>query len=636
MPKRPALRTLAERLGILSGYRSAEGRRRETPDETREALVAALGHDGSSEAAAARCLAALAPERGIRRTPERGRAAAPCLGPRELLGGRLAFGIWTNLYTLRGTGALGVGSFSDLETLARCSASAGAAFVGVNPLHAVRYRDREVSPYSPLTRFFRSPLYLDLRRIPEWEHCPPARALFDSPRLRRERERLAAAPRIDYEAARALQAELLRPLHATFTASHDGRPTPRGRAWLRFRKRADPLLRDLSTFLALEEQLARDGHPRDWRRWPEAFRSSASPAVEAFRGRHRQDVDFHAWVQFEIDRQLAASARHGRQAGLSLGLYQDLALGSVASGFDTWAFPQAFATGASLGAPPDRFAPDGQDWGLPPLDPQRVGLDDFGLWRRLLRAAFEHAGALRIDHILGLFRQWWVPAGRPASEGAYLRFPSEDLLRVLAEESRRAGALVIGEDLGTVPPQVAPTLARFGVLSSRVMLFERDRAGRFRSARRYSPRALATANTHDLPTLGGFWQGRDLEIQRQLGGLADDASLARAQADREGEKRALRARLVADGHLPRSLEDPSPQQLCAAVSAFLCSTPCPLVGISLDDLAGELEPVNVPGASLAVYPSWTRRMSRPLAELVRDASIERTLAAAAARAARRQ
>lgn len=631
--RRPALRALAERLGILPAHRPAGGGPlHRVSDATREALVAALGWEAGDEAAARRSLARLAEaEAAAPRSPRR--ASPGCVDALGALGGRPAFGLWTNLYTVRGDAGPGVGNASDLESLVDLAASAGAAFVGVNPLHAVRHRGHEVSPYSPLTRLFRSPLYLDARRAPEWEPCADARAYFESPPVAETRRRLARADRIDYDAARTLQDELLARLHREFARRHRGADTPRGREYARFRAEGGALLRDFGTFLALEEHLAGEGHPRHWPAWPAAFRARDGEAVRAFREGHAEAVDRHVWAQFELDRQLAGAARRAEAAGLAVGIYQDLALGSVASGFDTWAFPGAFVSEVSLGAPPDAYAPEGQDWGLPPLHPQRVVEDDFALWRRLLRATFGASGALRIDHILGLFRQWWVPAGFPATEGAYVRFPTDGLLRALAEESRRAGALVIGEDLGTVPPQVAPTLARHGVLSSSVMLFERDRRGRFRPASRYSRRALATFETHDLPPLAAFWRGSDLELRRELG-LLDGTGIEHARAERERERQALRSRLAADGHLARGGPEPSHAELCAAVNAFLCSTPCPLVGISLDDLAGETQPVNVPGVSQDVHASWTRRMARPLAELAADADVERALAGASARAGR--
>jgi 4-alpha-glucanotransferase len=355
--------------------------------------------------------------------------------------------------------------------------------------------------------------------------------------------------------------------------------------------------------------------------------------VERFRARHAAALERHAFVQFELDRQLARAAREGERAGLAVGLYTDLAIGGAPSGFDAWAFRALFVPGVEVGAPPDAYNRAGQAWGFAPLHPGRLGTGGLGFLARLLRANLRHAGALRIDHVLGFFRQWWIPPGAAPDAGAYVRFPARALLGLVALEARRAGALVIGEDLGTVPAEVPATLARHGVLSSRVMLFERDRKGGFRPARRYSTRALVTANTHDLPTLAGWFAGRDLELRRALG-LVSARAHAQACRERRRECAALLARLRRDGHLAGPLRELAPAERLAAVNRFLCATPAPLVGVSLEDLAGETEPVNLPGVGAGRHPSWTRRLAVPFSRLARSEETRVALAGAAARARR--
>ena len=261
---------------------------------------------------------------------------------------------------------------------------------------------------------------------------------------------------------------------------------------------------------------------------------------------------------------------------------------------------------------------------LDPLHPWRVGEDDFALLRQVLRASFAHTGLLRIDHALGLLRQWWIPHGRAAADGVYVRMPASALLSVIAEESRRARAAVVGEDLGTVPRALPPLLARHGVLSSRVLLFQRDRRGGFVAASRYPARALATANTHDLAPLAGWWSARDLALRAELGEI-DAAALAAARSERERARAALARRLVRDGAIARAADAEDPRTRCAAVHRFLRATPSALVGLSLDDLAGESEPLNVPGVPPSRFPAWRRRMTRPLDVLLRDADVERAL-----------
>jgi 4-alpha-glucanotransferase len=552
-----------------------------------------------------------------------------CLSVEEKLGGRRAFGIWTNLYALRSERGLGVGDLSHLRALVELSARAGADFVGVNPLHALDNRPPDVSPYAPLSRLFRNPIYLDTVALAELAPCPgTARRLAEGTA---EVAALRRAPQVDYARTARLQDEILRPLHARFAALHREAETERGQGYRAFRQREGPLLRDFATFLALTEHFGQRGLPRDWRAWPPPLQDPGADEVRTFREAHRERVDFHAWVQFELEGQLAGCAEAARRGGLGLGLYQDLAVGSAASGFDVWALRDLFVSDVRVGAPPDDYNAAGQDWGFPPVDPQHLARDGYRYWERLLRCGFLHAGALRIDHVMGLFRQWWIPAGAPPEAGAYVRFPSEDLLGVLARESRRSGALVVGEDLGTVPRGLPAVLARRRILSSRVLLFERSRRGGFRAARRYSRRALATANTHDLPTLAGWWWGRDLELERELGILPDDAALETARRRREAERRALLRRLARDGALCDAGAPEGPGALAAAVHRFLCATPAPLVGLSLDDLAGELEPVNLPGVAPERHPSWTRRMALAFERFESDPGFARALGGAAAR-----
>ena len=298
---------------------------------------------------------------------------------------------------------------------------------------------------------------------------------------------------------------------------------------------------------------------------------------------------------------------------MAIGLYPDLALGSARGGAETWAFPGLFAEGASLGAPPDDFSPQGQDWAIPPLDPLRLREQGFAFFRQLLRAAFAHAGALRIDHVLGVFRLYWIPRGRPASEGAYVRQPARELLAILAQESARQGALVVGEDLGTVPPGTQARLARHGILSSRVLYFERQ-AGGFRPSRSYSRRALATANTHDLVPLAGFASGRDLVLRRRAGAIPSERALRTALAERAASARALARRLVAEG----LLRDRAAGRACARrgrLRAFSRAPPARSSRSRSTTPSAKTEPVNLPGVGPREHPSWTRRMSLSLESL---------------------
>jgi 4-alpha-glucanotransferase len=361
----------------------------------------------------------------------------------------------------------------------------------------------------------------------------------------------------------------------------------------------------------------------DWRGWPVGLRSARSAAVAEFREAMEVAVDFYRWLQFEIDQQLGDAAERASAAGVAIGLYEDLAIGTSPVGSDTWSFPDLFVRGASIGAPPDPYSATGQNWGLPPIDPRRLTEHGYRYFIRLVQSAFEHAGALRIDHVMGLFRAFWIPEGRTGVDGAYVRYPWDDLLGILALESVRNRALVVGEDLGTVPPEVPPALAKWGILSSKVLYFERGDAGAFAPPDRYAAEALATANTHDMATLAGFWDGRDVALREEVGLIEADAVDA-ARDERARDKRQL-LRALAKAHVLGEGVDPDapdPQidsaELRGAVHDFLALTRSLLVGVALDDVAGEVDPVNVPGVSPDKHPSWTRRMGKSLREIRED------------------
>ncbi|MEO8564173.1 MAG: 4-alpha-glucanotransferase [bacterium] len=705
---RPALRRLADRLGISASYvDQSGGQERITSDVTRERLLAAMGIDASTEDRALAALRALrtkarrewiAPvrvvrqrSRGVRRVrirvpkmhvhevrwtltlrtedgiesrwrgtfhggparrivldlptvPPLGyhdvtieleadgtqRSAsqrlivvpARCTPPEARLRGRRAFGITANLYTVRSARNWGAGDLGDLATLAGWTAREGGAFVGVNPLHALRNEGYDVSPYSPITRLFRNPLYLAVDDVPELRHDARARALIKSPALQRELAELREAPMMDYGRIMALRAPLLASLHHTFVERECKPNTTRGREYTAFVTREDPQLTQFATFMAISE---REGP--DARQWPDPLHDANGEAVATLRRELADRVDFHRWIQFEIDRQLGCAASDAAKAGLALGVYQDLAVGSAPSGSDVWANPGLFVPGATVGAPPDMYSDEGQNWGLPAIDPHVLRETRYDYWIRLLRAGFRHAGALRLDHALGLFRMFWVPLGASAREGTFVKSFAEDLFGILALESVRHGSLVVGEDLGTVPVEVPEVMARWGVLSSKVLVFERDfHTGRFRRAEDYPRLALATVDTHDLPPLVGWLQQRDIVLRSELGDLSDPQQQRGMHDARASDRHALIAMLVDAGLLAEpAREQVDAESLIAALHAFIRRTPSALVGLSLDDLARESEPVNIPGIWQDKYPSWSRRMRETLETLLADPGTTRML-----------
>jgi 4-alpha-glucanotransferase len=528
---------------------------------------------------------------------------------RERIGDARVFGLWTNLYSVRSAQNQGFGDFGDLAALLRHCASIGGAFVGVNPLHAIPNRGLAITPYSPSSRLYRNVLYLDVEAVPEWSASPAARArLADSGRAARLAA-LRAADAIDHGAVLDAKLPVLADLFATFRAQRAAGSNARSIAFAAFVEIEGQRLRDFATWEVLAAHFAErpDRPATAWRRWPLAYRRADGAEVAAFRDAHATEIEYRMWLQFELAEQLARAAAAGRDAGLAIGLYQDLAVGSAGDSADTWMAPALFAAGASVGAPPDDYAPDGQNWGFPPLDPHALRADGYRFFAAMLRANFASSGALRIDHAMGLLRLFWIPEGQSGSAGTYVRYRHDELFGVLALESRRHAALVIAEDLGTVPDEFRPLLLDWGILSSAVLYFERD-GNLPRPAQRISAHALATVETHDLVPLAGFAGGRDIAIRRVVGQIADDAALETALAERRAEYEAWIARLRDEGLLPAEGEVDA-VALAGAVHAFLARTPAPLVGVSLDDLAGESEPINVPGVPVEQHRSWSRRMS---------------------------
>lgn len=632
-----ALRELAARAGILSEYVDQTGKEvRTTSDETRRALLDAMSFREDEEIATVRVVevgqpvgqnhaAELELESGDRRPLKAGQLSLPplgyhrlrfgnveqsliivpprCVTPTDVVGDSKIFGLIANLYTLRSARNWGVGDLTDLAALAEWCGSVGGEFVGVNPLHALLNRGHDVSPYSPVSRLFRNPIYIDVNRIPQLVEAPELRSRIASSEFVTELEALRESRSVRYEQVMAVKGLVFDALYKVFVES--GRTSEYGA----YVSESDPELTRFATWMAIAER-----HGSDWHKWPAELRRPDSTGVSEFVRAHAARIDFHRWLQFETDRQLADAARVARSSGMRVGLYQDLAVGSSGSGADTWAFPELFAHGVSVGAPPDPYAAQGQNWGFPPIDPHALRRSGYRYFIDVLRQGFRHSGALRIDHVLGLFRVFWIPDGKGGESGAYVRSPTNDLFGILALESARHNALVVGEDLGTVPPEVPPTLAKWSVLSSKVMFFERDTKGGFNPASTYPELALATADTHDMAPVTGFWNARDIELRRATG-LIEDTEAAHALARRDEERAALLERLAEEKVLPSDVPH-TPAQLRGAVHAFMCRTPARLVGLSLDDLAGETEPVNIPGVGQAQFHSWTRKMTEPVEVIV--------------------
>lgn len=623
MSERVWLRALADRAGIEASHHTIDGKRFDTSDEARERLLGAMGVEATSEDAARRALDAW----DTRQAAAAGTAPASAAPPRcHAPPAQRAFGILAQLYSVRTAGDWGTGDFTSLRALIDWAAEVRADFVGINPLHALGLGGADPSPYSPSSRLFLHALYLDLAAVPELADSASARARIASQDVQDALAHWRAAPRMPYAEVLHAKLDVARELHATFARTVVAHDSERARDHRRFVTAGGEILDRYALFQAIADTIGVD----DFRRWPAELRDPTSPAVAAFRSEHAAKVDFHLYLQFELDRQLGAVAAHARARGLAVGLYGDLAVGAAPSGADVWARPELFARGVGLGAPPDPFTWEGQNWGLAPIVPWRSVAEDHRFFETLCARNMAHLGALRIDHAMGLRRQYWVPEGMRATEGAYVRCPETAWFDLVAAESARSQCVVVGEDLGTVPEGFREMLADRGILRSQVLSFERDGYGEFHLPDAYAPLALVTANTHDLPTLRGLWEGHDIPLRRERGALANDVAVAGAESERHHTRDALARLLRHTGVLAHDAW-PAYPALCRAVHLALAASPCAMLGIALDDLGAETEAVNLPGAPDPHGHNWTRRMRRDVASLAGDSTLTAWLREVASR-----
>ncbi|MES5821056.1 4-alpha-glucanotransferase [Streptomyces sp. RG80] len=510
-----------------------------------------------------------------------------------------SYGLLVQLYSLLSRRSWGMGDLGDLTELTAWAGRAlGAGFVQVNPLHAaVPGAPTDPSPYRPSSRRFPDPVHLRIEDVPEYAHVTDREAVRSlAERAGRLRETvLDKGALIDRDAVWELKREALELVREV--------PLGPGRraAYADFLAEEGEALEDHATWCALAEV-----HGSDWSRWPAGLRDPRSGETARARAELMDRVDFHCRLAWLTDAQLVATQRAAREAGMPVGVVHDLAVGVHPGGADAWAQQEYFAAGMSVGAPPDAFNARGQDWGLPPWRPDRLAESGYAPYRRLLKALFRYAGALRIDHVMGLFRLWWVPQGHPPTEGTYVRYDAEAMLAILVLEASRAGAVVIGEDLGTVEPGVRERLRERGVLGTSVLWFERDWEGDGRPLPpdRWRADCLATATTHDLPSTAARLTGEHVELRYRLGLLTRKLAEERAEAAADtGEWLELLARLgllhgTGGGH-GTSTEEAEVQ----AVHRFLLRTPARLVGVWLPDAVGDRRPQNLPG-TWDQYPNW--------------------------------
>ena len=603
------------RLGIARAYDGPEGRKVSTDRQTLSRLVDALsqGADGlPSRGSGAATLKTLL---------QRRTAATPCWLPQWLEGGR-AWGIALQLYELRSARNWGIGDIADLAAFCRIAGAAGADFVGTNPLHALFLADPErCSPFSPSSRQFLNPLYIAVDRIPGFAEDDVDEAAL---------ERLRRAELVDYAGVAALKLGALRRIWKRRSGG-DGVLDD-------FARRGGEALRRHALFEALSAHRTAEGLGAGWKGWPEPYQDPSSEAVTAFANTHDDTVRFHIWLQWLADRQLAEAIEAAADSGMRIGLYLDIAVGDAPDGSATWSEAGSFVEGFHVGAPPDVFSENGQDWGLAPLNPAALRGDGARQASDLFEASMRRAGALRIDHAMALWHLFLVPEGGSAAEGAYVRYPSEALLDRLAELSARYRSILIGEDLGHVPAGFREVMEAARILSYRILYFEQGKRG-FKRPKDYPALALACLSTHDLPTLRAWWRGDDVRLRAEHGLVAEEAAeaqFAARDAERLSLVAALKAAKLLDGKAAAAAresagqaDEPMPDALVVAVHRYIARTPALLAGVRLADLTGETAPTNLPG-TVDSYPNWRVRSSVALEDLSAQPLFREILEAVAA------
>ncbi|TXH37620.1 MAG: malto-oligosyltrehalose synthase [Rhodospirillaceae bacterium] len=549
-----------------------------------------------------------------------------CFLPLALSGAGRLWGISVQLFALRSARNWGIGDFTDLADLIGFAAAAGAATIGLNPLHAL-FPDHPdwASPYAPSSRHFLNTIYVDPEAMPEFAECVAARGLRDEPAFESRLQQLRAEPLVDYAGVTEVKQEILELLFHHFRQRHLEKSDPFGREFRAFQHRHGQALRDFATFHALQEHLNKSApHRLSWHDWPEDLRDPGSEAVRAFSRTHVARIEFFEYQQWHAHRQLLFCRERAHQAGMAIGLYRDIAVGVARNSAEAWAAQDYIVDDWSVGAPPDDWNPGGQNWGIPPAHPRLMAESGYADFRAALRANMYAAGAVRIDHILGLMRLFWIPEGAGAADGAYVQYPFRDLIAVIALESWRQRCVVIGEDLGTVPEGLQEQLVAANILSYRLLYFERDAQGRFKKPADWPDLALATVTTHDLPTLPAYWKEVDIALKTRLGIYTD----AGAPEREERLRAADRARLMEALHDERLEPDDDGHVPVEAVHRYLARTRSKLVMIQLEDMLGIVKQMNVPG-TVDEHPNWRHKLPRTIDEIMTDPHVRQVLGSVA-------
>jgi 4-alpha-glucanotransferase len=590
MPDR--LDKLAKRFGIAEGYFSEKGDWVTTPPETKIKVLEAMGVPVSETDA----------DRPMPKTPPADDVAGltgSAYWPQFLVDQR-AWGLAVQTYALRSDRNWGIGDFEDLARFAEFAAGLGADFIGVSPVHALFMADHSrISPYSPSTRDFLNALLIAPDRVPGFVDLP------ERAELEAELEDLRNTKLVDYPAVHRVK---LRAFEALFAHFEKNANESAKSAFEQFRHEQGDALESHALYEALSEHFVAEGGYVAWMTWPEEFQDPDNLAVRDFARAAKARIDFHAWLQWIAGMQLTNARERAKAAGMRIGLYLDLAVGLSPDGSRCWVGGPAVARHARIGCPPDPLCTAGQDWGLVPFSPVGLSEERFEPYRSVLRSNMHHAGALRIDHAMGLQRLYWIPEGNTAHDGAYVAYPFREMLEGVIEESWISQTIIIGEDLGTVPPGFTDIMGRAGLLSYQVFYFS-EQDGEWILPHAYRREAMVCAATHDLPTLRGWWIGNDIDWQAKTGRATEAEANTQRQERVRDRQLVLNALVTAQAlalDMAKVTSGEMPDEVLIAVHRFLAITPCRLLAVQLDDALGTTEQPNLPG-TIDEHPNWRRK-----------------------------
>ncbi len=541
-------------------------------------------------------------------------APEACYTPNEIKEGKKIWGLSVQLYCVRSEKNWGIGDFSDLALLIEKAAGVGADFIGLNPIHALYPANPNAcSPYGPSSRRWLNYLYIDVTAIDGYDDAS-VQAVVSSDEFKATLEHARNVEHVDYEAVAHVKLAALKAVFDVYDAKYLRKSTKQNKAFKAFVEAGGESLDMLAVYDALQSHLKAEGKDSwGWPVFPQEYKDYYNPAVAKFKSANEQDVKFYLFLQWIAAQQLELASNKATDAGMTIGLYRDLAVGVSEGSAEIWGNKDLYCTGASVGAPPDILGPLGQNWGLPPMDPRKLYEQGYQPIIDLFASNMASSGSLRIDHVMALLRLWWVVKGDIAKDGGYVYYPVDDLLGILALESHRNQSLVIGEDLGTVPEEIRSKLADNGVYSYRVFFFEQAEDGGFFSPSHYPVQSMSTLTTHDMPTLIGYWHCLDLELGKEIGLYPTEEILQTLYADRHENKQAILDTLHGHGSIGDNVgrdvnHTGMNRELNNGMQVHMAGGSSALLSLQLEDWLEMDKPVNIPG-TFDEYPNWRRKLT---------------------------